>query len=135
MALTLEAAALRGVAVRLLVPRSSDHPLALWAGRSYYGELMAAGVEIREWGPRFLHSKLVLVDQTWGMVGSANMDERSFRLNFEITTVLYDTEPVAELQHEVEQMWKSAHPVPERPRWGRGQRLRLGFARLVSPLY
>ncbi len=135
MVLTLEAAAFRGVDVRLLVPDSSDHLLALWAGRSYYRELAAAGVRIAEFGPRFLHSKLVLVDETWGLIGSANMDERSFRLNFEITTVLYDEGPVGELQREFDGMWASARAVEGRTPAGRIEQLKLGFARLVSPMY
>ncbi len=135
MVLTLEAAAYRGVDVRLLVPDSSDHRLALWAGRSYYRELAGAGVQIREFGPRFLHSKLVLVDHAWGLIGSANMDERSFRLNFEITTVLYDEGPVGELQGEFDDMWQGARVPDLTIPVGRLEQLRLGFARLVSPMY
>jgi cardiolipin synthase len=135
MVLTLEAAAFRGVDVRLLVPDASDHRLALWAGRSYYRELAGAGVRIREFGPRFLHSKLVLVDETWGLIGSANMDERSFRLNFEITTVLYDEGPVGELQAELDTMWEGARAVDGGAPIGRVEQLKLGFARLVSPMY
>ena len=135
MVLTLEAAAFRGVRVGLLVPATSDHRLALWAGRSYYPDLAAAGVEIREFGPRFLHSKLVIVDETWGMIGSANMDERSFRLNFEITAVLYDAEPVGGLQREFEAMWRDARAVDAGGPRGRLEQLGLGLARLVSPMY
>jgi cardiolipin synthase len=135
MVLTLEAAAFRGVRVRLLVPGTSDHRLALWAGRSYYRDLTAAGVEIRELVPRFLHSKLVLVDETWGMIGSANMDERSFRLNFEITAVLYDAGPVGELQREFDAMWARAGVVDGGGPRGQLEQLKLGLARLVSPLY
>lgn len=134
MALTLEAAAFRGVKVRLLVPARSDHPMALWAGRSYYEELTEAGVEVYEHGPGFLHSKMVVIDQHWAMVGSANMDERSFRLNFEITTALYATAPAATLQQAFDDLFAAAIPARTRPA-GRLDRLKLGFARLFAPIY
>jgi cardiolipin synthase len=134
MVLTLEAASFRGVAVELLVPSDSDHRLALWAGRSYYRELMHAGIEVREFGPRFLHSKLVIVDREWAMISSANMDERSFRLNFEITTVLYDEAPVARMKREFDALWaQGRRPRPDDD--GSLNKLKLGFARLVSPMY
>jgi phosphatidylserine/phosphatidylglycerophosphate/cardiolipin synthase-like enzyme len=63
------------------------------------------------------------------------MDERSFRLNFEITTVLYDEGPVGELQREFDGMWASARAVEGRTPAGRIEQLKLGFARLVSPMY
>jgi cardiolipin synthase len=85
MILALQSAALRGVSVQLLIPTCSDHRIVLWAGRSFYPELTQAGVEIYEHDETMLHSKVVIVDQTWAMVGSANMDERSFRINFELT--------------------------------------------------
>lgn len=136
MVLTLEAAAYRGVNVKLLLPVKSDHRLALWAGRSYYRELNEAGIEIYEFEHNFLHSKLVIIDKNWGMVGSANMDERSFKLNFEITTVIYSQVPVRQLQREFDAMLQNSRrvdPTTKPRRFLNG--LQLGFARLVSPLY
>ncbi|MBU0945252.1 MAG: cardiolipin synthase [Proteobacteria bacterium] len=134
MVLTLEAAALRGVRVRLLLPEKSDHGLALWAGRSYYQELTESGVEISEMGPAFLHSKVGVIDQLWGLVGSANMDQRSFHLNFEITTVLYESSSLLQLEHclvdLIDHSQRSTAPF-----CGLWQRLKMGVARLVSPLY
>jgi len=89
MCVALETAALRGVDVRLLLPRHSDHPMVLYAGRSYYDNLLHSGVKIYEYGAAFLHAKSLVVDRTWGTVGSANMDVRSFRLNFEVNAAIY----------------------------------------------
>lgn len=134
MILTLEAAALRGVRVKLLLPEKSDHSPALWAGRSYYRSLIGSGVEIYEMGPAFLHSKVGVIDHLWGLVGSANMDQRSFRLNFEITTVLYESSSLLQLEHCLVELIDSAQLATAFP-CGLGQRLKMGAARLVSPLY
>jgi cardiolipin synthase len=79
----LEIAAARGVDVRLLVA-GGDHPWLLVAGRSYYGELLNAGVRLFEYSTGVNHAKVMLVDSHWAMVGSANLDYRSMRLNFEL---------------------------------------------------
>ncbi len=89
MLVALETAALRGVDVRLLLPRRSDMRLVLHAGRSYYDELLAAGVKIYEYSSGILHAKSMLVDDRWATVGSANMDIRSFQLNFEVNAAIY----------------------------------------------
>ena len=134
MILTLEAAALRGVRVRLLLPEKTDHSPALWAGRSYYRELTKSGVEIYEMGPAFLHSKVGVIDQLWGLVGSANMDQRSFRLNFEITTVLYESSSLLHLEHCLADLIRQSQRTTASS-CGMGERLKMGIARLVSPMY
>lgn len=85
----LELAASRGVDVRLLVSERSDHPLLVLAGRSYYGELLAAGVRIFEYSAGVHHAKIALADDQWAMVGSANLDYRSLRLNFELNLLFH----------------------------------------------
>src|SRR5690606_32940971 len=80
--MALTSAALAGLDVRLLVPRMSDSRLVTLAARSYFGPLLVAGVKIYEYGPRMLHTKALLVDDSTVLVGSANFDHRSFRLNF-----------------------------------------------------
>ncbi len=82
-------AALRGVDVRLLVPRKGDSRLVDLAARSYFPELLEVGVRILEYGPRFIHAKTFVVDDDVAIIGTANLDNRSFRLNFEIAAVLY----------------------------------------------
>jgi cardiolipin synthase len=88
----LQSAALRGVDVRLLVPRRSDHMIVTLAGRSYYDDLLACGVKIYEFLPGVEHSKVVVVDGRLSIVGSANMDIRSFSYNFEISAQVYGEE-------------------------------------------
>ncbi|MCK6457569.1 MAG: cardiolipin synthase [Phycisphaerae bacterium] len=136
MLMALKSAALRGVRVQLLIPSRTDHWFVLWAGRSYYEELSAAGIEIYEYEDGMLHSKTVVVDQSWALVGSANMDARSFRINFEVTTVLYNRERAAVLHEDFESVRARAKLVrpTNRRGWTFGESLSLGLARLASPL-
>lgn len=90
----LRTAAFRGVDVRIIVPQKSDSWLTTYAGRSYYPDLLRAGVRMFEYGGAFLHTKLALMDQSLTIVGSANMDVRSFRLNFELGCFV-DSAPLA----------------------------------------
>ncbi len=83
-------AAQRGVDVRLLVPRKSDHLLVQWAARAAYAKLLNAGVRIYEYLPRMLHAKTAVVDSIWAMVGTANLDYRSLFMNHEINLVSRD---------------------------------------------
>jgi cardiolipin synthase len=85
----LENAALRGVDVRLIVPEKSDLKSVELAGRSYFDDLMAAGVKIYHYLPTNLHSKVLIIDEDIGVVGSSNVDIRSFFLNFEMGIFLY----------------------------------------------
>jgi cardiolipin synthase len=98
MSVALQTAALRGVEVRLIVPRRSNHRVTFHAGRSFYDELLMTGVHIHEYLPTMLHTKAIVVDGRFGLVGTANLDVRSFRLNFELVAVLYDPEGVARLE-------------------------------------
>ncbi len=82
---SLRAAARRGVRVGLVVPSETDHALSLHAGRATYGRLLRAGVEIHQLQAQRLHQKTVVVDGEWSILGSANMDIRSFRINHEIS--------------------------------------------------
>jgi len=85
----LEIAASRGVDVRLLISEKNDHPCLVTVGRSYYGELLAAGVRLFEFSDCINHAKVALADDHWGMVGSANLDYRSMRLNFELNLLFH----------------------------------------------
>lgn len=79
----LTTAALRGVDVQVMVPRKGDSALVSAAARSYFTELLTVGVKIHEYGPPMLHAKTMVIDDELSIVGTANMDNRSFRLNFE----------------------------------------------------
>lgn len=86
----LKAAAGRGVDVRLLVPRKSDIKLARWAAQAAYAGLMESGVRIYEYLPRMLHAKTIVVDNKYVTVGTANLDYRSFFLNYELNLFTRD---------------------------------------------
>ncbi len=80
----LIATSLRGVTVSLILPKKTDNRMVRYAARSYYEYLLQAGVQIYEYRPRILHSKMLIIDDELCVLGSANMDVRSFRLNFEL---------------------------------------------------
>jgi len=90
MVSALQLAAIRGVDVRVILPEKSDSTLVHLSSFSYIKELELAGVKLYRYTAGFLHQKVVLIDQQLATVGSANFDNRSFRLNFECTGVIYD---------------------------------------------
>ncbi|GAA4345169.1 cardiolipin synthase [Variovorax defluvii] len=132
--MALTSAALRGVDVRLLVPRRSDSLIVSAAARSYYDELMAAGVKIWEYKARMLHSKTLVVDDQCAMIGTANFDNRSFRLNFEVCAVIYGPALAGPLAAQFETDLKSAAQVRNPRRQAFVRRLGDATARLFSPL-
>ena len=87
----LKIAALSGLDVRLLVPKNPDKKIVFYASRSYFPELLEAGVRIFEYKEGFMHAKLLIVDHEIASIGTANMDMRSFHLNFEVNAFLYKT--------------------------------------------
>ncbi|MGA9853435.1 MAG: phospholipase D-like domain-containing protein [Gammaproteobacteria bacterium] len=95
---SLMAAARRDVDVRVLVPHKSDVRIAQWAARAAYAALLAAGVRIYKYRPRMLHAKTVTIDGAWCSVGTANIDYRSFFLNYELTLTSRDSGFVAVLE-------------------------------------
>lgn len=86
----LRAASTRGVRVVLVVPAMSDSPLVAAAARSHYLDLLEAGVQIWQYFGGVLHAKTVTMDRRIALIGSTNMDQRSFFLNFEVTLFVYD---------------------------------------------
>lgn len=133
--MALTSAALAGLDVRLLVPKMSDSRLVTYCVRSYYDELLAAGVKVYEYGPRMLHTKALLVDDDTVIVGSANFDHRSFRLNFEVSVLFQDAGIAGELARLLEGELAHAPRVrDERDRPLLRARLPEALARLMSPL-
>jgi cardiolipin synthase len=133
--MALTSAALSGLDVRLLVPRASDSKMVTFAARSYFDELIAAGVKVYEYGPRLLHTKALLVDEELAIIGSANFDSRSFRLNFEVSMLFRDSGIGAALAQLIEGEFAHAPRVrPERARPLWRMRLPEALARLLSPL-
>lgn len=88
----LKAAALRGVDVRLMLPQKVDTPLLGYANRSFYRECLEAGIRIYERGGEFIHSKTFVCDDYLSQIGTANIDIRSFDIDYEINTYIYDRE-------------------------------------------
>ena len=94
----LRMAALRGVRVVLVVPKTSNHWYTTWAARAMYEDLLEAGVQINERRPPFIHAKAMVVDDRMAVVGSSNWDYRSLYSNYETSLVVYDTELVMNLK-------------------------------------
>lgn len=91
-------AAKSGIEIKLLIPWTSDSIIVNSAARSYYKELLRQGVRIFEYKKGFVHSKVMIIDDSLAVVGSANMDYRSFDLNFEVNAMLYSKTIVQQLQ-------------------------------------
>ena len=133
---TLHLAALRGVDVRILIPDKADHLLVYLAAFSYFEEVAGTGIKFYRYMDGFLHQKVLLVDDDIAAIGTANFDNRSFRLNFEIMAVVADTA----FASEVEQMFlddfeksKLMHPgdYENRSFWFK---LAVRLARLTAPI-
>ena len=107
----LETAALRGVKVRLLLPRKAAHLSTVFASRSYYETLLRSGVEIYEYMKGQLHSKTITIDGNWSLVGTANLDARSLLLNFEVGLVVYDPRMAAQLEEHFDADLQDAERV------------------------
>ena len=113
-------AAHRGVEVRLLVPAKSDVPLARWAARASYAALLHAGVRIFEYRPRMLHAKTAVVDGSWATIGTANLDYRSFFLNYELNLVSRNLDLCRRLQAQFDEDLAQSRQItavswPQRP--------------------
>ncbi len=132
----LTTAALRGVDVRILVPRRSDSLVVTAAARSYYDDVLAAGARVFEYEPTMIHAKTLVIDDYFSSVGTANMDNRSFRLNFEVTAVLYGKAHADELAEQFRRDVQQTKEIKKRARehlplhWRAAE----AGARLLSPL-
>ena len=132
----LIAASVRGVDVRLMVPRRSDTLLVQLASRSYFKKLLRAGVNIYFYEPGFLHSKLMVIDDSLTLMGSANFDIRSFEQNLEVVAFIYnETTAIRGKEIFVEDQNNSTAIVLRewirRPVW---MRFKESFIRLFTPL-
>lgn len=133
--LALQHAAYRGIQVDILIPSRTDSKVVLWAGRSYYPDLLAAGARIHEFPHGMLHSKVVIIDDGWNLVGSANMDVRSFLLNFEVTSLIFDREISRKLEQDFRaDVARSKRIRPREAPARLGSALLEGTARILSPL-
>ena len=132
----LKLAVMRGATVDLVVPQRIDQYLVGAASRSYFTELLDAGVNIHRFTGGLLHSKTMTVDDAFGMVGSANFDIRSFRLNFELNLMMYGPQPTARLRF-IQQGYMNEANKLDRKSWKQRpapRQLAEDVARLFSPL-
>lgn len=132
----LKIAALSGVSVKLLVPGISDSKLVNSASKSHYAELLAAGVEIYLYKKGFVHAKTMVADGNLSIVGTANMDIRSFELNFEVNVILYDQAISKKLRSIFFDDIKDAKQINEK-QWNKRSMIRQlpeKLARLFSPV-
>ena len=132
----LMAAARRGVNVTLIIPKLNDSTLVAWSSKSYYGDLLRAGVKIAEFHGGLLHTKSLLVDKRIALFGSVNFDQRSLRLNFEISLIVYNEDFCIKLQRLIDSYLEKSDYVSldvwlQRPGW---YRYLENAAHLVSPL-
>ena len=132
----LKNAVLRGVDVRLIVPRRCDGALVNWAMRRYFDDLLAGGVKIYLYDAGMLHTKSISIDGEVGIFGTLNIDNRSMHLNFELMMAIFDRQFVADLDSlTTDYMRKSSLLDPIR--WRKrplSNRLKEGASYLVSPL-
>ena len=131
----LQAAALRGVQVSVLLPGRNNLPYVHWATRNMLWELLQHGVEVRYQPPPFVHTKYLLVDEDYAQVGSANLDPRSLRLNFELNVEVFDTGFNADLADDFAAAWAASRSVSldEISRRGLAVRTRDALCWLFSP--
>ncbi len=132
----LRLAALRGVDVRILIPDRADHPIVDLAAFGFLGGLLEAGVRIFRYEAGFLHGKSVLLDEAASAVGTLNLDNRSFRLNFEITALVLDPDFAGEVEAMFEADFARSRPmtleeVQGAPFWKRAASRAAG---LLSPI-
>lgn len=104
-------ASLRGVDVRLVLPRRSNHRYAEYAARSLYAPLLRAGVRVYEREPPFMHAKALVVDDVYAMLGSANLDHRSLHLNFEMNVEVGDPDFAFRVRRQVEEEMRRSEEV------------------------
>lgn len=132
----LQLAALRGVDVRVMLPQRPDHLLVFLSAFSYIAEAEPAGVKFYRYQPGFMHNKVILVDDDLAAIGTANFDNRSIRLNFELTLIFADKSFAATVCEMLEEDFAqcrlaTAEDVASRPFWFP---FAVRLARLMAPI-
>ena len=132
----LQLAALRGVDVRILTPEKPDNQMVRLSGFSYLPETEPCGIKWFRHQPGFMHQKVVLVDHDYCSIGTANFDNRSFRLNFEISMVFYERDFANEVAAMLEKDFANSKPAAAQELIDAGFffRLQVRIARLMAPV-
>jgi cardiolipin synthase len=135
LVVALALAALRGVKVEIVLPRRSNHPPLDWAAFAQHKQLVESGCDIYLAPPPFDHTKLMTVDGGWTMLGSANWDARSLRLNFEYSVAALDTAFTARMDAVIDRKVAASSHLTLRKIAARGTfaKLRDALARLFLP--
>lgn len=132
----LKLAALSDLDVRVMMPCKPDHPFVYWASMSYIGELLNAGVKFYVYEKGFLHAKVVLMDDFVSSVGTANLDIRSFKLNFEVNAFLYDENVNLKLTDKFLDDLNDCNEITLKAYNNRSRivKIKESFSRLLSPI-
>lgn len=132
----LQLAALRGVDVRIVTTGKGDSQLVFLAAFHYIYELRDLGIRFYAYKPGFLHEKVMLIDDNISTVGTHNFDNRSFRLNFEVTSIIVDEEFAAEMETMFEQDFQHSEPIDPNSLYDKSIWWRIGvrLSRLASPV-
>lgn len=132
----IEVAVLRGVDVKVVLPRKVDQLIVGAANRAYYYELLMAGASLYHFTPGLIHAKSMTIDGDIAFVGSANFDIRSFQLNFELNVILYGEEVASRVRDKQQEYIENSEPVllKEWVRRSSSARFIQNIARLMSPL-
>jgi len=132
----LKLAVLRGVDVRILLPEKADHRTVYLASFSYYQNTLPNGIKIYRYTAGFMHQKVFLIDSACAAVGTANLDNRSFRLNFEITVLNYDPEFIKDVEDMLADDFSRSRPVTmaDYTRKSFFFKLAVRSARLLAPI-
>jgi cardiolipin synthase len=132
----LQLAGLKGVDVRILIPDKPDHLLVYLTAFSYFDDAGHTGVEFYRYTDGFLHEKAMLIDHAVATIGTANFDNRSFRLNFEITAAIGGPEFVSRVERMFEDDFARSRPVAQGEYGDKSAwfRFKVRLARLTSPL-
>ena len=129
----LSLAAMRGVKVTVVIPKHSNKRVVDWATRANIGTLLKDGVRVKLGAPPFRHSKVMVVDSEWSLIGSANWDLRSFRLNFELCMEVYDESLALGLRRFVSNQANESLTDKQLKARGLPTRLRDAAVRLAMP--
>lgn len=132
----LKVAALSGIDVRIMLPSRSDSKIVYWASRSYITELLEAKIKVYLYNKGFNHSKIITIDNRFSSIGTANMDNRSFEDNFEVTAMIYDRDVTDRLESRFLADLNGCTRLTYR-RWATRSRTDMfkeSVARLFSPL-
>ena len=131
----LVTAALRGVHITMVLPEVNNLPFVQWASRSYLWEILQQGVRIYAQPAPFVHTKFMVVDGSWSLIGSANLDPRSLRLNFELDLEVYDLDFAQRLEQRGAEAVAAAREITlaELDQRSLPVKIRDGAAKLFSP--